>query len=158
MNLYLSSSSKQVENKPSAFRKLFFFFMLVPALLATGCLGLLGSGAEPTPAPVLGTVSELPLAGNALLTCNQTCADQAQCGTAENLGAVVLLNSFEPSLDAHSLIVGTNFPVEIREHRDVEVRRNSVEQSQFMRFYKVSVRDANSDRGDAWVAGWCIQQ
>ncbi len=109
MNLHLSSSFQQVENKPSPLRKIFFCFMFVPALFMTGCLGLLGSGAEPTPAPVLGTTSEQPLTGVGLLTCNQTCADQAQCGTAENLGAVVLLNAVEPSLDTHTLIVGTNF-------------------------------------------------
>lgn len=127
-------------------------------LLATGCVGFLRSEPDPTPVPILGTASEQPLTGVGLLTCNQTCADQAQCGTAENLGQVVLLNSAGPSLDSHNLIVGTNFSAEIREHMDVQVQRAGIEPAQSMRFYKVLVSDGNINRGEAWVAGWCIQQ
>jgi hypothetical protein len=135
-----------------------FLFVFVIALSFSGCSIIFGSDPVPTPEPVLGTASERPLTGLGLLTCNQTCADQAQCGGAEGLGQVVLLNSLGPSLDAHNLIVGTNFSAEIREHMDVEVRRNGDEVSQLMRFYKVSIRNESMDRGDAWVAGWCIQQ
>ena len=129
------------------------------AVLATGCSVLSRTDPEPTPAPFLGTNSEAPLAGVGTLICSQTCADQAQCGQAIDLEAsVVLLNSAGPALDSHNLIVGSGLPTEIREHMDVDVIRDGTQNPQSMRFYKVAVRDGDTDRGEAWVAGWCIQQ
>jgi hypothetical protein len=141
-----------------SFRVSLFIGAFLLMLLTTSCVGFLSPEAEPTPVPILGTVSEQPLIGTGVLTCNQACADQAQCGTTQDLGPVVLLNSAGPSLDSHNLIVGTNFQADIQTHMDVEVQRNGDGPSQSMRFYKVAVRVGDSDRGEAWVAGWCIQQ
>ena len=132
-------------------------FLICLMLFATGCVGVFSREPEPTPVPVTGQSSQLPLQGQGLLACNQECADQAQCGTNTELGQVVLLSSQEPRLDAHDLLAGNNFLVDIREVLDVSVVRPGFEGSQPLRFYKVSIKDENIDRGDAWVAGWCIQ-
>ena len=95
--------------------------------------------------------------GQGVLACNQECADQAQCGTNVDLGQVVLLSSQEPRLDAHDLLVGNNFLVDILQFQDVAVVRPGIEGSQSLRFYNVSIKDESSNRGAAWVAGWCLQ-
>ncbi|MEM8860290.1 MAG: hypothetical protein AAGD96_18335 [Chloroflexota bacterium] len=123
-------------------------------LFLSSCLGILSSEPEPTPTPVLGTMTEQPLTGNGVLTCNQTCADQAQCGTADGLGKVVLLSSAGPTLEAHDSIIGENNITPISGHMDVDVIRDGNPGIQSMRFYKVILPEA---RGEAWVAGFCIQ-
>ena len=146
------------QNLHNASRITLFIFAFILLLSLSSCLGILGSTPEPTPVPVLGTASEQPLAGQGLLTCNQTCADQAQCGEAVDIGQVVLLHSAQPALVGHDLIVGTNFLAEIRGHQDVSVQQPGSGAVQSMRFYRVAVNDGVTDRGEAWVAGWCIQQ
>ena len=124
---------------------------------ASGCTSFFASEPEPTPPPITGQSSQSPLQGRGILACNQACADQAQCGTNVDLGQVILLSTGEPRLDNHDLLAGHNFGVDIRESRDVEIFRPGAPNTQFMRFYKVSIKNAEIDRGEAWVAGWCIQ-
>lgn len=131
--------------------------LLTLLLLVSGCTSFFGSEPDPTPIPITGESAEFPLQGRGVLACNQACADQAQCGSNVELGQVVLLSSVEPRLDNHDLLAGHNFGVDIRESRDVEVIRPGAPNTQFMRFYKVSIRSGELDRGEAWVAGWCIQ-
>ena len=144
-------------NKSLSIKLFSIIFITIALLILSGCIGNFRSEPEPTPTPILGTMTDQPLSGVGILTCNQTCADQAQCGTAADLGKVVLLSSAGPTLDAHDLIIGDNFQAQISSHMDVEVIRDGGQNSQFMRFYKVALRDENTDRGEAWVAGWCIQ-
>lgn len=154
----MKSHLKLNQNLLNPSRIFLFVFAFVLLLSLSSCLGFLRSTPEPTPVPILGTASEQPLTGQGLLACNQTCADQAQCGEAVDIGQVVLLHSAQPALSGHDLIVGTNFPAEIREYRDVSVQQPGSGAIQSMRFYKVAVNDGVTDRGEAWVAGWCIQQ
>ncbi len=113
----------------------------------------------PTPIPITGQNSQLPLQGQGVLACNQECADQAQCGTNAELGQVVLLSSQEPRLDGHDLLAGNNFLVNILQFQELPVVRPGIEGSQSLRFYNVLIEDdsQNPGRGAAWVAGWCIQ-
>ena len=108
-------------------------FLICLMSFATGCVGVFSREPEPTPVPVTGQSSQLPLQGQGLLACNQECADQAQCGTNTELGQVVLLSSQEPRLDAHDLLAGNNFLVDIREVLDVSVVRPGFEGSQPLR-------------------------
>ena len=144
----------EFRSKPFFFSGVIFICLL---LFTSGCAGLFNQEPEPTPVPITGQSAQLPLQGQGILACSQECADQAQCGTNEELGQVVLLSSQEPRLDAHDLIAGNNFIVDIREALDVAVVRPGMDEVQSMRFYKVSIKDQNVNRGDAWVAGWCIQ-
>ena len=138
-------------------RILFILFTVILLISLSGCIGGLTSTPEPTATPILGTMTDQPLSGVGILSCNQTCADQAQCGTSADLGKVVLLSSAGPTLDAHDLIIGDNFQAQISTHMDVDVIRDGSQTPQSMRFYKVALRNENTDRGEAWVAGWCIQ-
>ncbi|MEM9777443.1 MAG: hypothetical protein AAF902_22890 [Chloroflexota bacterium] len=138
-------------------RILLFLLTAFLLIILTGCLGSLTSTPEPTITPILGTMTDQPLSGVGILSCNQTCADQAQCGTSADLGKVVLLSSAGPTLDAHDLIIGDNFQAQISTHMDVDVIRDGSQTPQAMRFYKVALSNASTDRGEAWVAGWCIQ-
>ena len=154
----MKSHLKLNQNLLNPPRIFLFVFAFVLLFSLSSCLGFLSPTPEPTPVPILGTASEQPLAGQGVLTCNQTCADQAQCGESADRGPVVLLHSVQPALQGHDLIVGTNFLAEIREHRDISVEQPGTGAVQSMRFYKVAVNDGVTDRGEAWVAGWCIQQ
>lgn len=144
----------ETHSKPLYLSGIFIFALL---LFGTGCTSLFSGEPAPTPIPITGQNSQLPLQGQGVLACNQACADQAQCGTNVDLGQVVLLSSQEPRLDAHDLLVGNNFLVDILQFQDVAVVRPGIEGSQSLRFYNVSVKDESTDRGTAWVAGWCLQ-
>lgn len=149
--------NSSIHSKTTSANILFVLFIAVLLISLSGCIGRFTSTPEPTPTPVLGTMTDQPLSGAAILACNQTCADQAQCGTSADLGKVVLLSSAGPTLDAHDLIIGDNFQAQISTHMDVDVIRDGSQTPQSMRFYKVALRNENTDRGEAWVAGWCLQ-
>lgn len=132
-------------------------FIVALLLLGTGCTTFFVSEPEPTLVPITGQGSPEPLQGTGVLACNTDCADQAQCGANAELGQVVLLSASEPRLNGHDLIGGNNTAVEIRASQNVEVIRPGDPNTQFMRFYKVALNDGTINRGEAWVAGWCIQ-
>ena len=138
----------------SKFSILSGIFILLLFMLASGCTTLFVSEPTPTPIPVTGQGSPEPLQGIGVLACNTDCADQAQCGTNAEFGEVVLLSGAGPRLDGHDRIGGNNTSVPILASQNVEVIRPGDPNTQFMRFYKVSIKD---NQEEAWVAGWCIQ-
>jgi hypothetical protein len=123
------------------------------ALLSFGILtmsacSILGRGDS---APISG--NEGALAGEALLICSQECADRGQCGSSE-AGQMVLLNNAGPATEGHDMAVPENSGVSIERQEARTIVQVSTEEQFQMPFYLVNI----PDRGQAWVAGWCIGQ
>lgn len=100
---------------------------------------------------VLGHTS--PLAGEAVLTCSQECADRAQCGESIDRGQVVLMSPFGPATQGHTMAVPVDTTVQIvdrREEATVVVRSNELAT---VLFYRVTMPDRPEP---GWVAGWCL--
>ncbi len=97
--------------------------------------------------------NEGALAGEALLVCSQECSDRGQCGSSE-AGQMVLLSNVGPATEGHNLAVPANSGVSIERQEARTVVQISTEEQFQMPFYLVNV----PDRGQAWVAGWCIGQ
>ena len=128
---------------PLALSSIVFVCLLA---LSSGCTSIFSTTEpEPTPNPITGQSSVAPLVGRGVLVSNQDCADQAQCGSSSKFGQVVLLSSAETRLEAHDLLTGINFGVDILESRDVQVIQPGAANSQWMRFYKVSAKNEQLD-------------
>lgn len=129
----------------------FFLLVFFVLILTTACGFLGGSDAR-----ILGSDSEVPLAGEAWITCSQDCRDRAQCGLAQNINAdVIMLRTDFPDTVQHNMIIGNGEPVVIIASTDVEVARIVDPNSRYVaRFYQVQV----PNRAPAWVAGWCVEQ
>lgn len=124
-----------------------FLLLSFGILTMNGC-SILGRGDN---APTSG--NEGAMAGEALLICSQECADRGQCGSSE-AGQMVLLSNAGPATEGHNVAVPANSGVSIeRQEARTVVQVSSEEQFQ-MPFYLVNI----PDRGQAWVAGWCIGQ
>lgn len=102
-------------------------------------------------APISG--SEGALAGEAFLICSQECADRGQCGSSE-AGQMVLLTDAGPATEGHNMAMPANSGVSIERQEARTVVQVSTEEQFQMPFYLVNI----PDRGQAWVAGWCIGQ
>ncbi|GAB4162226.1 MAG: hypothetical protein Fur0021_36290 [Candidatus Promineifilaceae bacterium] len=115
-------------------------------LLLTACLG----GRE----SALTRGDTARLAGVAVLVCDQTCADQAQCGEAAGGGQVVLLNEQSPATLTHTLAVPVDTSVQIQSVQAMPAVQLSTGAGLDVLFYQVFVAERQQS---GWVAGWCIQ-
>ena len=145
-------------------RKLFLPLVMLLMLSLTACLSLFGGGDD-TAAPETvdnnnlgvppaadrryGDTEILPN-GPGNLTCTEGCSRFGQCGVAD-IGTVVLLNTQGPAGKVHDWAIPDNSPVEILSSRE-EPALSAIGENYTARFYNVTVQD----RGQAWVAGWCV--
>jgi hypothetical protein len=125
---------------PLGLRPLFLCLLL---LSVTACFG----GGD----LVLG--HEAPLAGDAVLTCSQDCADRAQCGQSTDRGEVVLLSPFGPVTQGHTMAVPVDTTVQIIDRRQETAVAVLTNELATVLFYRVTIPD-RAEPG--WVAGWCL--
>jgi hypothetical protein len=67
---------------------------------------------------------------------------------------MVLLNNAGPATEGHDMAVPENSGVSIERQEARTIVQVSTEEQFQMPFYLVNI----PDRGQAWVAGWCIGQ
>ena len=145
--------------------KLFLPLVMLLMLSLTACLSLFGGGGEDGAAPetldnnnlgvppsadrLYGDVVVLP-PGPGNLTCTESCSKFGQCGVSD-IGTVVLLNQSGPAGKVHDWAIPDNAAVDIRGSVEEPVV-SAIGEAYTARFYNVTVQD----RGQAWVAGWCV--
>ena len=120
-------------------------FVLGAALFLVSCLNGGGDAGRQ-----YGNQAEL--AGELFLVCSDACANRAQCGNSPEKGRVVLLSSLGPAGIRHDLSVSENTPVTAIQFRPEPASTVSGEQPLTVRYYEVAI----PERGNAWVAGWCV--
>ncbi|MDX1615068.1 MAG: hypothetical protein R3300_12220 [Candidatus Promineifilaceae bacterium] len=106
----------------------------------------------------LGT--EIELSGPARLVCSNDCADRGQCGRGTSANApqdsevrdMVLLNRASPQVTGHDVAVAAETPVNVIGTQLQTVELWSTGERLDVPYYLVDV----SERGQAWVAGWCV--
>jgi hypothetical protein len=130
--------------------------ILLFALTVSGCalIGGDGDGGEETTQPGVVFGNQATLQGNATLMCSQSCTDVGFCGTDVNGVSVIILNSSRPATINQDLIIPDQTPVTIL---DVQRQNARVQISQdpfTIDYYLVNA----AERGQGWVAGWCIGQ
>lgn len=87
------------------------------------------------------------------LTCSSECSDRGQCGKTERGGEMVLLNASAPALSNHDTALQADTVVKITRIETVSVYQVSNGEALDLSFYNVEA----VDRGNAWVASWCIE-
>ena len=147
-------------------RKIFLPLALLLMLSLTACLSLFGGddeGAPETVDPAAGTEGEAETVGQLFgdevvippgigyLTCTDACSDFAQCGVTPELGTVVLLNTQGPAGKVHDWAITNSTEIDILGATE-ELVYPAAGNPYTARYYNVTVRD----RGQAWVAGWCV--
>lgn len=121
--------------------------LLVLLMITSGCsLFRRGDGGQ-----TLGT--ESVLTGEAVLVCGTECSERGQCGTADQ-GPVVLLSTSGPVTSGHDMAILADTPVVIERQEVRTVIQLSTSEELQVPYYMVNV----PDRGQAWVAGWCVAQ
>lgn len=121
--------------------------LLVLLMITSGCsVFRRGDGGQK-----LGT--ESVLTGEAVLVCGVECSERGQCGTADQ-GPMVLLSTSGPVTSGHDMAIVADTPVVIERQEVRTVIQLSTSEELQVPYYMVNV----PDRGQAWVAGWCVAQ
>jgi hypothetical protein len=89
----------------------------------------------------------------AKLNCSEECMDRGQCGVDEKGDEYILLASSSPSLDDHDLIYKSDTHVNILNRENHSVVQHVDGKTFDMSFYNVALPEG----GQAWVAGWCLE-
>jgi hypothetical protein len=127
--------------------------LLVIGLVLSSC-ALRGKDEETTAMPSVVTGDQVRLESVGTLMCTQACSERGFCGTDNNAIKVVILNSWGPATVNQDLTMPADTVVNILGHDNREVEIISTKQRFFVDYYLVNA----AERGQGWVAGWCIGQ
>jgi hypothetical protein len=126
-------------------RTLLLFFFLIMLLSTVGAC----RGGDEESERRYGDQAEL--SGQVFLVCSDNCANRAQCGTSPEKGRVVLLSTRGPAGTNHNMSIPENSTVSVAQFR-MEQAVTVAQEPLTIRYYEVAV----PERGNAWVAGWCV--
>ena len=117
----------------------YLLFWLGTAVTLSACFG--GGGGE-----------EQPAAGQTVLTCNEVCAQQGQCGQGIDDRLLILGRSDRPETRDHNLVFNADLPITILETRDETIQ--SVDGQFATQPFSLVILNDNGQQG--WVANWCV--
>ena len=120
----------------------YLFWGVCTAVTLSACLG--GGDGEEQPVA----------AGQAVLTCNEMCAAQGQCGTAVDGRALVLGHSDRPQTRDHNLVFNVDLPVTVLEVREQTIQ--PMDNQPYVQPFSLVILNDNGQQG--WVANWCVAQ
>lgn len=126
-------------------RRLFFTGLMLALLILSAC------GSTSAPAPILGHEVEFPPEKQVTISCNTTCAQRGQCGTAVT-GSQVVLGGSGPLVANHDRLFqdGTAVTILVSSEQMLEPLQGG---EQFpLRFYQIQPEGQQP----GWVAGWCL--
>lgn len=114
-------------------------FWLGTAVLLSACFG---GGGEEQPVAT----------GQTVLTCNEVCAQQGQCGTAVDGRPLILGRNDRPETRDHNLVFNADLPITVLETREEMVQ--SADGQFAMQLFSLVILNDNGQQG--WVANWCV--
>lgn len=117
----------------------YLLFWLGTAVTLSACFG---GGGEEQPAA----------AGQTVLTCNEVCAQQGQCGQGVDDRPLVLGRHDRPETREHTVVFNTDLPITVLETREQTIQ--SVDGQFATQQFSLVIINDNGQQG--WVANWCL--